>query len=85
MGFSYNFGRFWYRLLCWIKVEIYMKFGFPRPIPKYTRDHKHPLCEICNKEIEVGDSVYSCDCCNTIYHQKCFNKIQAKKDLTQGV
>jgi len=57
-----------------------MKFIFPLPRPKYTRDHKHPFCQICKKEIEVNDSVYSCDHCDIIYHQKCFNEFQAKKD-----
>jgi len=62
-----------------------MKFKFPLPKPKLTRDHKHPVCDICLKEIEVNDSVYSCDHCDKIYHKKCFNKIQAKKDPRQEV
>jgi len=57
-----------------------LRFIFPKPKPKYTRDHLHPLCDICLKEIEVNDYVYECDHCNKIYHKKCFNEFQAKKD-----
>jgi len=36
-------------------------------------DHKHPICNICKLEIQVGDSVYQCenDDCGSIVHQKC--------------
>jgi len=38
------------------------------------KHHNHPICKICNIEIQNGDSVYECknDDCGTIVHQKCY-------------
>jgi len=35
--------------------------------------HKHPICEYCLMPILVDQSVYSCDCCDKIWHKGCLD------------
>jgi len=37
-------------------------------------NHKHPICEVCKIEINVGDPVYECENpdCGCIVHQNCY-------------
>jgi len=41
--------------------------------------HDHPRCEHCRMNILVGQEVYSCDCCNKIWHKYCFSEVNHEK------
>jgi len=41
--------------------------------------HKHPKCEHCRMTILVDQEVYSCDCCNKIWHKYCFSEADGLK------